>query len=416
MECCFCESSCVAEGLTLSPRQRIVIAREMARIKSEKRSPLRLLKEFNKCSGYFSNETCATDGLCGLACPVKIDTGKFIKQLRHDESSVISRKTAAWTGRNLALITSGIRAMLNFVCFLNNILGNAFMQRITTFLRSISFKIIPKWNKFLPKGTEKSKPLPIHQLQKNTPLLHEEGLREGFLSDSVVYFPSCINRTMGKSIDYGREEVALTQKTVELLQRAGYNVIYPENIDNLCCGMAFGSKGFKKEGLHKSIELESALLKTSENGKYPVLFDMSPCFYTFRENCRDINLKIYDPVEFMLKFIMSRLPVRRQVEKAVIFPVCSVKKTGMEKKLLELAKLCAKEVTCIETNCCGFAGDRGFTFPELNAHGQRHLKEQIPCDCKEGYSTSRTCEIGMSEHSGGISFKSIFYLIDEVTR
>jgi D-lactate dehydrogenase len=278
------------------------------------------------------------------------------------------------------------------------------MQHLTAIIRSVSFKIIPKWNKYMPTA-----PL-------TRPKIESFSFGEGFGERRVVYFPSCINRTMGKSIDYRKEEVALTQKTVELLQRAGYHVIYPENPDGLCCGMAFGSKGFKEEGLRKSRELESALFKASEGGKYPVLFDMSPCCYTFHENCRNKSLKIYDPIAFMLEFVMSRLQIKRQIDKAVIFPVCSVKKIGMEEKLLELAKLCAKEVTFIETNCCGFAGDRGFTFPELNAHGQRHLAEQIPPDCTEGYSTSRTCEIGMTEHSHGISFKSIFYLIDEVTK
>jgi D-lactate dehydrogenase len=407
MECGFCESSCVAEGLTLSPRQRIVIARETARLKAEGGRHSGTLRKMKKHSEYFSNETCATDGLCGLACPVKIDTGKYIKQIRHDRLSGMSGKTAARMGENFALLTSCMRAALNFIYFWNNLLGSTFMQRFTTAARYVSFKTIPAWNKFLPKGNR-------FKVQKtasaNPPAFKPSN------TDTVVYFPSCINRTMGKSTDYRKEEVALTQKTVELLHRAGYRVIYPGNIDNLCCGMAFGSKGFREESRRKSDELEDALLKASGNGEYPVLFDMSPCFYTFREAKRNEDLKIFDPVEFMLEFVMPRLQIKRQAESAVIFPVCSVKKTGMEEKLLELAKLCAKEVTCIETNCCGFAGDRGFTFPELNAHGQRHLAGQIPQDCREGYSTSRTCEIGMTVHSGGISFKSIFYLIDEATK
>jgi D-lactate dehydrogenase len=112
---------------------------------------------------------------------------------------------------------------------------------------------------------------------------------------------------------------------------------------------------------------------------------------------------------------MPRMPVIRKMEVVTVFPVCSVKKINMTDKLLALSKLCADKVVMVESNCCGFAGDRGFTVPELNAHGQRDLKEQIPANCKVGYSTSRTCEIGMETHSG-INFKSIFYLIDEVTK
>lgn len=220
---------------------------------------------------------------------------------------------------------------------------------------------------------------------------------------------------MGTSKGYAKDEVELTRKTQQLLERAGFTIIYPEAINDLCCGMAFSSKGLKEEGARKSKELEDALMKASEDGKYPILFDMSPCFYTFHEANTNTDIKIYDPIEFMLKFVMPKLTVKHPKENVTVFPVCSVKKIGMEDKLVELTKMCAKDVTYIQTNCCGFAGDRGFTYPELNEHGQRHLAEQIPTNCKEGYSTSRTCEIGMSEYSD-INFKSIFYLIDEVTR
>lgn len=220
---------------------------------------------------------------------------------------------------------------------------------------------------------------------------------------------------MGTSKGYDKDEVELTRKTEELLTRAGFTIVYPKTMNKLCCGMAFSSKGFKEEGLKKSQELQAALLEASENGKYPVLFDMSPCFYTFKESHESKGLKMYDPIEFMLDFVMPELKVKKQKDIVTVFPVCSVKKIGMEQKLLDLAKLCSKEVTIVQTNCCGFAGDRGFTYPELNKHGQRHLNEQIPANCKEGYSTSRTCEIGMNEYSN-INFKSIFYLIDEVTK
>lgn len=251
----------------------------------------------------------------------------------------------------------------------------------------------------MPKGASKIKDMIINEGQV----------------DKVVYFPSCINRSMGKSNGYEKGDVELTKKTQELLQRAGFTIIYPEGINSLCCGMAFSSKGLKEEGARKSKELENALLKVSENGKYPILFDMSPCFYTFHEAYENKNLKIYDPIEFMLDFVIPKLEIKHPRNIVTVFPVCSVKKIGMEQKLLQLAKLCAKEVAFVDTNCCGFAGDRGFTYPELNAHGQRHLNEQIPAGCKDGYSTSRTCEIGMSEYSD-INFKSIFYLIDEVTK
>ncbi len=398
MECGFCEPNCVAEGLTLSPRQRIVIAREISRLKALGEDPSRLKQMLNDAK-YYSDETCATDGLCGLVCPVKIDTGKFIKHVRHEEASDTAKKVASYIGNRMAGTTSAARGGLNFVHFVHSILGDTLMGGIASTMRTLSLKTIPKWNKDMPKGASKIKDMVINEGQV----------------DKVVYFPSCINRSMGKSNGYEKGDVELTKKTQELLQRAGFTIIYPEGINSLCCGMAFSSKGLKEEGARKSKELENALLKASENGKYPILFDMSPCFYTFHEAYENKNLKIYDPIEFMLDFVMPKLEIKHPRNIVTVFPVCSVKKIGMEQKLLQLAKLCSKEVAFVDTNCCGFAGDRGFTYPELNTHGQRHLNEQIPAGCKDGYSTSRTCEIGMSEYSD-INFKSIFYLIDEVTK
>jgi FAD/FMN-containing dehydrogenases len=398
MECGFCEPNCVSEGLTLSPRQRIVIAREISRLRAEGEHPERL-KQMLHDAKYFSNETCATDGLCGLICPVKIDTGKFIKEVRHGEISDKAKKNAAYIGDHMESITSYGRAGLNFVNFFHTILGDSLMGGIAGGMRSISGNTIPKWNKDMPKGAHKIK----HQVAN-----------EGKV-DKVVYFPSCINRTMGKSKGYRKDEVELTKKTEELLTRAGFTIIYPEGLNNLCCGMAFSSKGYKEEGAKKSKELEDALFKVSEGGKYPVLFDMSPCFYTFHEAYTNKDLKVYDPIEFMLKYVMPKLEVKNQKKVVTVFPVCSVKKIGMEQNLYKLAQLCSEKVTMVQSNCCGFAGDRGFTYPELNKHGQRHLAEQIPHNTEGGYSTSRTCEIGMSEYSD-INFKSIFYLIDEVTR
>lgn len=228
----------------------------------------------------------------------------------------------------------------------------------------------------------------------------------------VVYFPSCINRSMGKNSFQNSDDLQLTELTHQLLIRAGFSIIYPKSVDSHCCGMPFSSKGFAEANHTQSKALEASLLEASENGKYPVLYDMSPCFYHSKEEFSKA-LKIVDPIEFMLDYVMPHLTVKNKKETIAIFPVCSVKKIGKMEQLLALAQLCADNVTLIDSNCCGFAGDRGFLIPELNEHGLRELKAQIPSHCKEGYSTSRTCEIGLEKMSG-IDFKSIFYLIDEV--
>jgi D-lactate dehydrogenase len=217
---------------------------------------------------------------------------------------------------------------------------------------------------------------------------------------------------MGVSRDH-RGELQLSEKMIHLLNKGGYEVIYPENLNNLCCGMAFSSKGYTDVGEKKSGELEAALLKASRNGEYPVLCDMSPCLYTMKENMEP-NLKLYEPVEFITDYLLPHLIIKPVDEVITVFPVCSMKKMGLEGKLVDLAKICATKVIVADTNCCGFAGDRGFTYPELNKHGLANLRTQLPEIVKHGYSTSRTCEIGLSLHTG-ISHKSIVYLVDRAS-
>lgn len=400
IECGFCEPSCVSAELTLSPRQRITVFREISRLKRSGEEPHVAASLVNSYR-YSGNETCATDGLCATSCPVKIDTGKLIKELRFQEISPKQAKRALWIADHMDTVTSAARKALSVVNTFHAILGTPLMGSIAGGMRKISGNLIPQWNHWMPKGAR------YHEF-----ISPDSSKQIGASNRAVVYFPSCINRSMGVS-KKGEPDVQLTEKMVQLLEKGGYTIIYPEGIQNLCCGMAFSSKGYKDAGLKKSKELEAALWKASGEGKYPILCDMSPCLYTMKENMEPA-LKLYEPVEFILKHLIQHLDITPLEETITVFPVCSMKKMELDQDLVNLAKMCAKEVIVPETNCCGFAGDRGFTYPELNKHGLRELKGQLTDNVKHGYSTSRTCEIGLSLHSG-IDFKSIVYLVDKVS-
>lgn len=394
IECGFCEPTCVSAELTLTPRQRIVVYREMASLAKSGHAP-HIAASLAKAFQYSGNETCAADGLCATACPVKIDTGKLIKNLRTEEIGG-HQKSAVWIADRMGGTTATVRTALSTVGFFHLVLGTSVMKGISGGMRKLSGNRIPLWNEFMPLGAKKIK--------------ITSGLKS---ANKVVYFPSCINRAMGVSNEH-RNEKQLSEKMLELLNKGGFEVIYPEKLNSLCCGMAFSSKGYTEAGQKKSNELEIALLKASENGKYPVLCDMSPCLFTMKENMKS-GLKLYEPVEFILEYLLPNLEITPLQETITVFPVCSMKKMDLEDKLIELAEKCAVKVIVPEANCCGFAGDRGFSFPELNQHGLRELKMQLPAEVTKGYSTSRTCEIGLSLHSG-ISHESIVYLVDQVSR
>ncbi len=393
MECGFCEGHCVAEGLTLSPRQRVAAYREIERLRESGQEPHRAA-EMQRLYKYAGDQTCATDSLCNLHCPVKADAGKLIKELRHENHSEKGEKRALWLADNMDKVTGFLRGFLKSINAIRRVVGKRVFGAVASALRWVSFKKIPKWNEYMPTGADKIVPS-VSKAPEGAP--------------KVVYFPSCITRSMGTTPAYSKEK-EVTRVTAAVLEAAGYEVIYPENMDKLCCGMLFSSKGYVEAGKHASDMLKSALLKASEEGRIPVLCDMSPCLYTMHTNMDDC-LKLYEPAEFLDKFVLDRLNITKVEQQVSVFAVCSAKKMSVDRNLLNVARRCAHEVRLMDTNCCGFAGDRGFFFPELNDHGLRTLASQTK-ESTEGYATSRTCEVGLSSHSG-IVFKSIVYLVAE---
>jgi D-lactate dehydrogenase len=154
MECGFCEPHCVSEGLTLSPRQRIVIAREISRLEETNDDPQRLA-DIRKDVTYQLDKTCATDGLCALACPVYIDTGKFVKEWRANELNAGDKKVAAYIGSHMAGTTAVLRVGLKMVSFFHSLFGTKIMTALSNSFHFITFGKVPKWIPEMPKGANK---------------------------------------------------------------------------------------------------------------------------------------------------------------------------------------------------------------------------------------------------------------------
>ncbi|MGD8269507.1 MAG: FAD-binding and (Fe-S)-binding domain-containing protein [Desulfobacterales bacterium] len=395
IECGFCERSCMSHDFTLSARQRIVVYREMTRLAASGQDPDRLA-ELKKKYDYYGDQTCAADGLCALTCPVEIDTGKLIKALRADHLTPTARRVGRSVAKRMDVVTEAGRIGLAVIDRAHALLGTERMTVLANAARRLSRNRLPLWTPAMPGAAAKVK-------SKN-------GGRRG--PDAAVYFPSCINRTMGPA--RGSEAVSLTRKTEELLQKAGLDVIYPDRMNRLCCGMPFASKGMDAAAADKARELGEALLAASDNGRLPILCDMSPCLYHMKQTLEE-RLRLYEPVRFTLTYLVDKLEFEKIPQTIAIHTVCSAKKMGLEADFRRLAEMCAAKVVVPDITCCGFAGDRGFTVPELNAFGLRRLKQQLPPEVNHGYATSRTCEVGLSEH-GGIDYTSILYLVDRCTR
>lgn len=398
IECGFCEVNCLTCGFALSSRQRIVIQREISRLRQSGDDPQRLatlLKEYK----YWGNQTCAGDGLCSMSCPMHINTGELTHDIRQAElpKGCKGYQLGDFAARHFAGIKNSLRPVLTLADTAHAVMGTTLMTSLTRGMHQTLG--IPLWTPAMPKAYRIRKQLRSHITAK---------------SDKVVYFPSCINQTMGLARK-SPEEMALVDKMVSLLQKGGFEVIFPDNMDKLCCGTIWESKGMMDIADRKSKELEEALWKASEEGRYPVLCDQSPCLHRMRETIK--KMKLYEPAEFIYTFLRDRLIFTPTDEPVAIHITCSMRRMGLADTIINLAKLCSKHVFVPEEiGCCGFAGDRGFTHPEVNAYALRKLRPQLEeKGIQRGYSNSRTCEIGLTTNSG-VPYVSIAYLVDRCTR
>ena len=397
IECGFCEVNCLTAGFTLSSRQRIVAQREITRIKNIPEQQERL-KRLKKQYAYAGNDTCAGDGLCATSCPMNINTGHLTHDLRAEllPQDSIGYQLGMWTANHFAGVKAMLRPVLTLADTAHSIIGTRNMTALAKGLRSVSGNSIPLWTSAMPKA----------YTPKATASLKSEL--------KVVYFPSCLNQTMGTAHS-SPDHTPLVDKTVALLEKAGYEVIFPSNMNKLCCGTIWESKGMPEIADRKAAELEEALYIATENGRYPVLCDQSPCLYRMRNTMK--RVKLYEPAEFILTFLCDKLEFTPIKQPVAIHITCSMKKMKLEKQLIALAGLCSEKVLVPEeVGCCGFAGDKGFTHPEVNAYALRKLRPQLEkAGIEVGYSNSRTCEIGLTTNSD-IPYLSIVYLVDQCTK
>ena len=393
IECGFCEPVCPSNGLTLTPRQRIVIWRD---IQARKRAGVDTT-EIERLYHYHGVETCAATGLCAQRCPVGINTGDLVRKLRGREAS----KTGAanWLADHFSTAVQGTRFMLHAANGAHIILGTKRLAKLSATMTNASKGRVPQWTPATPQ--------PLQRLHLPKPAVQDERPR-------VVYLAACVSRAMGPAAR-DQEQEPLLDKTRSLLEKAGYQVIFPEQLNDLCCGQPFASKGYAEQGERKRQEMLDALLKASRGGLDPIYCDTSPCTLRLVQGLTDQRLDMYDPVRFIRTHLLDKLDFVPQDKPIAVHVTCSTQHLGEAQALIDIARRCANEVVIPEgIHCCGFAGDKGFTTPELNEHALRSLKNAVQI-CEEGISTSRTCEIGLSRH-GEIDYHGLVYLVDRVTR
>lgn len=439
IECGFCEVNCLSCGFTLSSRTRIATQREITALRElpdPTASEQTRLRTLEKEYSYTGEQTCAGDGLCSTSCPMGINVADLTHQLRRVNMPAGSFGHGFWNfvAGHYAGVKSGLRGALRMATAGETVLGDLAMSGLCRWLHNAIR--IPLWTPATPKAY--NIPKSLRALVSSAAVGHDgastvyaatEPARLGSLSkrpDSqtseaatgmptvckVVYFPSCINQMMGLPKHHHAVDKPLVEEMVSLLGKAGYEVIFPENMSSLCCGTIWESKGMPEIADRKTAELEEALWQASEQGRYPVLCDQSPCLHRMKHKIK--KMRLYEPAEFILGFLADRLDFHQTDTPVAIHLTCSMRLMHKTGKMLELARMCSTNVLVPEgVGCCGFAGDKGMTHPELNKYALRKLKDQVK-GIPVGYSNSRTCEIGLATNSG-IPYVSIAYLVNRCT-
>lgn len=439
IECGFCEVNCLSCGFTLSSRTRIATQREITSLRElpdPTASEQTRLRTLEKEYSYTGEQTCAGDGLCSTSCPMGINVADLTHQLRRVNMPEGSFGHGFWNfvAGHYAGVKSGLRGALRMATAGETVLGDLAMSGLCRWLHNAIR--IPLWTPATPKAY--NIPKSLRALVSSAAVGHDgastvyaatEPARLGSLSMSpesqtseaatgtptvckVVYFPSCINQMMGLPKHHHAVDKPLVEEMVSLLTKAGYEVIFPENMSSLCCGTIWESKGMPEIADRKTKELEDALWEASEQGRYPVLCDQSPCLHRMEHKIK--KMRLYEPSEFILGFLTDRLDFHQTDTPVAIHLTCSMRLMHKTGKMLELARMCSTNVVVPEgVGCCGFAGDKGMTHPELNKYALRKLKAQVK-GVPVGYSNSRTCEIGLATNSG-IPYVSIAYLVNRCT-
>jgi len=405
IECGFCEPKCASRELTLTPRQRIVVRREMARLQVGSNSN-GLYASLDREFPYMALDTCATDGLCATACPVGIDTGQLVKRLRKVRASAGAQAWAVRIANNFKLTERVLRIALRLGHATENAIGLKGMQSITRAMKRVFGDNLSEW---LPDTPYAAGSIPKTQQARA----------------AAVYFPSCISRVMGRLPGEPLER-SLMEVMVDVAGRANMPVYIPRDVAGTCCGTPFSSKGLTQAHV---IAINSAVEKFwrwSDKGRLPIVVDTSPCTYAFRNarahltpdnQSRFDKMTFVDAIEFVYDEVLPKLPIKSKAKSVALHPVCSVTKMGITAKLEGIARACSERVILpINAGCCAFAGDRGFLVPELTQSATKHEAAEIiaihPDEC---YSSSRTCEIGMTRATGQI-YRSYMYLLEKATR
>ncbi|MET4620932.1 D-lactate dehydrogenase [Arthrobacter sp. 2762] len=411
VECGYCEPVCPSKDLTMTPRQRIVIRREIAA--AEARGDHELAGKLTKDYEYDGVQTCAADGMCQRACPVLINTGDLVRRLRAENSNRLADKGWAVAAKHWGAVSAAGSLGLSTAKVLPERLVKAVTQAGRLVLGAEN---VPLYSGALPRGGHKR--------------TSHEPSAQGKTTAEAVYFPACIGAMFGPAgfrpaNDGGRGTgEGVTKAFMNLAGRAGVEVVIPDGIGDFCCGTPWKSKGFTSGYDSMRDAVLPALWEASNHGRLPIICDASSCtegLETLRDTAASHDspevysrLQFIDAVEFAQEHFLPHLGTPARMDSLALHPTCSSTRLGINDSLTAVAAALAEDVFIPPSwGCCAYAGDRGLLHPELTASATDVQAGEVNQRPHTAYaSTNRTCELGMTQATGH-QYRHILELLDE---
>ena len=409
IECGFCEPACPSHHMTLTPRQRIAVTRETARLRSTGEDPMRLAR-FEADFQYAGLDTCAACNLCSLRCPVGIETGTLIMSERAKRRGGTARSVARFAADHRGAVESMMRGGLALADAARMVIPAPVVEATTDTARRLTGNKAPRVSQALHHGPGAPKARETRQDPRRTgfPVPIAQSGRP-----SVVYFPACPTRMFGAPKT--RHDLLDTPAAmVALLERAGYDVVVPDHLTGQCCGQPFQSKGFPEQAAEVGGALKTALSALSDGGRLPVLTDASTCAKHLKDFPGDAA--VADSAQFLAEHVLPKLTITQKLPSVAVHHNCSAQRLFEQPMTEAIAAACAERIAVLSSiTCCGYAGDKGLFVPELNAHATRRAGKDIPQGCELGVSTVSTCASGLSEHAG-LPFVGLASLLEWASR
>ncbi|RPK73374.1 putative FAD-linked oxidoreductase [Streptomyces sp. ADI97-07] len=390
IECGFCEPTCPSEDLTTTPRQRIVLRREMMRQPDGSPVEAGLLDAY----GYDAVDTCAGDSTCKLACPVGIDTGAMMKDFRHRRHSPREERVAVLTATYFRAVEASARLAVGAAHTVSGPARDRVLGAVTRLARrAVRPDLVPEWLPETPGAASRKLP------------------PTGRAGAKAVYYPACVNRIFAGPED-DRGALSLAEAVVSVSARAGKPVWIPEDVAGTCCATIWHSKGYEAATAVMANRIVEAAWGWTAGGRLPLVVDASSCTlgldrevvpYLTEAN-RDLHreLTVVDSLVWAAEELLPALTVFRRTGSAVLHPTCSMEHLGDVAHLRAVAEACAEEVVVPDdAGCCAFAGDRGMLHKELTDSATAKEGAEVGAREYDAYlSANRMCEIGMDRATG----------------